>query len=416
MLCFLILIALGFFFGDVGDDACDGFEGIVRSSSLETRNIFIIERQTIKHNESETPLLSEIHQFQTEPQLSPDADMDDEATMTCCNRIKSHSKVLHQILLKCTFAINGIRKGVALWSTAFMVDCKLTDGGHLGPECMTDIRVLQSDQGTHIYQNNIEHHIPALDAKNECLLPYCSAIHPSRLNMYKIKHPDIYEKCFYDPCKSVDIKCDAAPSYAKCEMITRDAENIYDWCLPKWVDPNRTGLAFEYVIWDNDRAILKEWKKLLTYNFDCKTGMECCRFSMGPDVTRQDVENLGNLTLEAACAMLSSENSFIRQTVLQLLASLFGKGYEFESVFSDRMPIRTWSKKDLQHLDASVQSGGKHHYKKSEDSLAKLYKDYGISLSDLEAALRQEYISNNLCVTAVLSSEDSITFSGTVSR
>ena len=202
-----------------------------------------------------------------------DDGINSEAAISCYDQMKKFGKKMCYLLPKCTITLNGIRKCIALWSTAFMVDCKLSDGGHFGAECTSNVRVIPIDEFTTIHQDGkiIKPWMYRYNFK-DCFLPYCSAIHPSRLDRNKIKNRDVYEKCFDDQCETAT--CDKAPSEAKCAMNTRSAIDIEDWCIPKWHDPNRSILAINYVEQWKHIELQRQWKTLLTYSFDCESGKE----------------------------------------------------------------------------------------------------------------------------------------------
>ena len=237
----------------------------------------------INNYEIKTPSHSDIHPTECAlliedivQNIVSDDGIDPEALMSCSDKIRKYSKKMFELIPKCTLTLNGIRKCVALWSTAFMIDCKLTDGGHFGAECTSNIRVIPADLTTIIHQHHDERLIMEFDIdQKNCFLPYCSAIHPSTLDRNRIKHPEIYKKCFSDQCEAA--KCDKAPSNAKCEMKSRSATNIRDWCIPRWYDPNRTILAanvIDFDGWEYKRILDRQWRKLLTYSIDCETGQE----------------------------------------------------------------------------------------------------------------------------------------------
>ena len=48
---------------------------------------------------------------------------------------------MNNILPKLTMALSSFRKIVALWSTGYMIDCKLTGDGNLGAQCVNQVKV-----------------------------------------------------------------------------------------------------------------------------------------------------------------------------------------------------------------------------------------------------------------------------------
>ena len=72
------------------------------------------------------------------------------------------------------------------------------------------------------------------------------------------------------------------------------------------------------------------------------------------------------------------------------------------------MPIRTLSKVDLMRMDEFVRSSGSKIWRDNSDhhkDINRILTSYNISMQDIETALRQEYITNNLCVSVLLSSQ-----------
>ena len=109
-------------------------------------------------------------------------------------------KKLSIILPKLTLILNVIKKLVALFSTIFMLDCKLTGEGHFGIECIDQVRVISVDNSLYgnpcIYQNRIKVSIDELNSRQECLLPLCSCIHPATLRWHSNKTTKIIQQMF----------------------------------------------------------------------------------------------------------------------------------------------------------------------------------------------------------------------------
>ena len=84
---------------------------------------------------------------------------------------------LCDIIPKLAIILNAIKKIIALFSTIFMIDCKLTGEGHFGLECIDQVRVISVDNSLlrkpHIHQNGEEISIELLNQREECLLPSC---------------------------------------------------------------------------------------------------------------------------------------------------------------------------------------------------------------------------------------------------
>ena len=86
-----------------------------------------------------------------------DTGIDAEATISCCDEMRKCCKILCDIIPKITLSLSTIKKGVALWSTGFMIDCEFTDGGHLGAECVNDYKVYPGDLEMILTQHSIQH-------------------------------------------------------------------------------------------------------------------------------------------------------------------------------------------------------------------------------------------------------------------
>ena len=133
-------------------------------------------------------------------------------------------KVL-DLLPKLTMLLNAIKKIIALFSTVFMIDCKLTGEGHFGIECVDQVHVISVDNSfgpkPFIYQNGREVSIIDLNDNDECFLPLCSCIHPSKLRWYKLKNPELYDRCFTDQCNNQHNICLNKPNNSKCMLRNR---------------------------------------------------------------------------------------------------------------------------------------------------------------------------------------------------
>ena len=86
--------------------------------------------QSLTH--SETNLNESNHSLVIEDvicQIVSDAGIETSHSLSCNDKM---SKIWN-LISKLTFCLNLMRKIIALFSTVFMVDCKLTGNGHFGP-------------------------------------------------------------------------------------------------------------------------------------------------------------------------------------------------------------------------------------------------------------------------------------------
>ena len=228
--------------------------------------------------------------------------IDPDAAISCCDKTTKYGSKFCGILSKLTISLNTIRKVVALWSTGYMLDCKLTDGGHLGAECANNIRVIpvtitgvvngrrDVHLGATITQNGVTSKIRELDEKDECFSPYCSCIHPSKLLSYKIRNRKLYNQCFNDQCTNTQSpqKCDKDPSEPNgtsyCRMRSRQCANMKDWCIPKF-HPN-IAMKINHVdtVYADDNTKKKQELFKWPFESDCESGKVCCRYLFAQDV------------------------------------------------------------------------------------------------------------------------------------
>ena len=208
------------------------------------------------------------------------------------------AKILN-VLSKLVMILNIIKKVIALFSTAFMTDCKLFGDGHFGIECIDQVRVISVDNSFNnrpfITQNGIEISIDKLNEKDECLLPLCSCIHPSTLRWNSIKYPELYERCFTDQCNNFDNICFNKPNGSKCQMRNRMCMDIHDWCgkqpwfseLPPAIVTNSDIVMMPF---ENEyHQIYTGGAQVSKYDFeiDCDNGRVCCRFLLGSDINQE---------------------------------------------------------------------------------------------------------------------------------
>ena len=220
----------------------------------------------------------------------------DQGIETTDKNIRKILKLLPNLIM----VLNIMKKIIALFSTIFMIDCKLTGEGHFGIDCIDQVRVLSADNWVdyepNIVQNGKEISIHDLNAINECLLPFCSCIHPSTLRWNKIKNPELYARCFQNQCDNPDNICVNKPNNSKCMMKNRMCADINDWCNPRWYPSELPAVQFdhsganEYIVsWDGEPFSLqiKRPKFKLEFDIDCDNGEICCRFLLGSDVTKE---------------------------------------------------------------------------------------------------------------------------------
>ena len=235
-----------------------------------------------------------------------------------------------------------------------------------------------------------------------------SCIHPSRLDLHKIKHPEIYEKCFHDQCKTS--KCDSAPQGSYCSMKNRHCANIQDWCSPTW-HPNRSNQVFNqwtYAV-DNyrERRVMRtQYQKVASFQIDCtdKTGRVCCQFLMDAGVKMKDINKFNNATLPIICALIWSEEmmNIFKEFVKQLPNGMDISSFENE--FASDIPVMLWDQYSLGIIDNIINT--------DEDRLELRVNGHAKNVKTPEGwkkyvknLLMSEYIENNLCVDVLLFSE-----------
>ena len=220
----------------------------------------------------------------------------DEGIDSCNKRMKRILNLLPTFLT----LLSIIKKIIALFSTAFMIDCKLFGEGHFGIQCLDQVRVITVDNSYDkkplIHQNGKRVSIDDLNKQNECLLPLCSCIHPSTLRWNSIKYPELYERCFHDQCNNPTNICLNKPNNSKCQMRHRMCIDINDWCgNPSWypLDFPPAKVTKQHVeVINKDSQIDIGEVKIYKYEFEinCDNGHYCCRILLGPDITKHEYE------------------------------------------------------------------------------------------------------------------------------
>ena len=216
---------------------------------------------------------------------------------------------------------------IALFSTTFMIICKLTGDGHFGIECIGQVRVISVDNSIdvkpYIYQDGKEINIDILNDKDECLLPFCSCIHPSILRWNSLKYPELYERCFYDQCKNPDNICLNKPNNSKCMMRNKMCLDINDWCgIPSWIPtdypPAKLGHGESRVIKYDGKSYQIDTAEITyvkyEYEVNCDNGRICCRYLLGSDVSKEYYYNEKDLEwlLKVRCASLHQHSMTTR--------------------------------------------------------------------------------------------------------
>ena len=345
-------------------------------------------------------------------------------TGSCNNRIK---KIL-KLLPKLTILLNVLKKMIALFSTIFMIDCKLTGEGHFGIECLDQVRVISVDHSFHskpnIYQHDKEFSIDHLNDKDECLLPYCSCIHPSKLRWHKIKTPELYSKCFQNQCNEPDTICLNKPnnSKIKCVMRSRTCINMKDWCGTAVWHPLELipGNADMYNVQSRPSTDRKTQVKI-EYDINCANGGICCRFLLGADITEEYYrENNVTNVLKMLCASFHSHSRLMQEytysydphgELREIVADLskYPPAYINRDDISYIHPAFTFNKAawivvmDKVTYDQSVSSGGVSwlgdYFQNAERKSL-----HGLDINDFNNMLLQYYDDNALCLK-VLSSK-----------
>ena len=223
--------------------------------------------------------------------------------------------------------LNIIKMIIALFSTVFMVDCKLTGEGHFGIQCLDQIRVFSVDdpftKRPHIHQNGQEISVEDLDNKQECLLPLCSCIHPAKLRWHKVKDPELYERCFYNQCDNLDNECLNKPNGSKCMMRNRMCIDINDWCgvpayypsLAPFIEDTSLRKSIKYKHRDGSNRIYEVsfgTKKIkLEYEINCDNGRICCRYLLGTDISKKYYKQINmEWILQTYCGRLHAAKYF----------------------------------------------------------------------------------------------------------
>ena len=125
---------------------------------------------------------------------------------------------------------------------------------------------------------------------------------------------------------------------------------------------------------------------------------------MGPDVTRQFVQDLHNETLKLVCAAISSGNSMI-QSMLQVAPQILN-GLELGPAFSDRMPIWMWNQYALRFIDDIVR-GDEESIHNNQSTQTVDIRDIGLSKDIIRDILRHESNMQNICIQSLFSFDDS---------
>ena len=236
---------------------------------------------------------------------------------------KQRSKCLQNTYIAVSYAVtilNVLKKLMALFSTAFLIDCKFTKhGGHLGIECTQEHTVKHiEDFATHhtfVIRNNGERiAISELNQMDYCYLPSCSAMHPKELEVIKRTKHNEYLKVIGNPCDRQDAICGHSSSDSKCGTMTRYSKNIQDWYTPVWWLENRSYLD-----------PLAEGNAKHERYIDCKTGNECCAFYIMPDI-KEDFwrDNVSDDLLKKYCYLtgISSSMDTVRHVTDHFFSSV----------------------------------------------------------------------------------------------
>ena len=193
------------------------------------------------------------------------------------------------------FVVGALKKSMAVFSTAFMVDCKFTEhGGHLGVECVQEHTIKHVDDiavdSTLILRGDQKIPILELNQMDQCYLPSCSCMHPKELEKIKRTQHDEYSKVIDNPCDKPDINCNHAPSDSKCGTMTRYCKHIQDWYTKRWYLENRSFLD------PSAQGAAKQSRFI-----DCENGKECCAFYLMPGNDADWRENISDDFLKKYC-------------------------------------------------------------------------------------------------------------------
>ena len=227
--------------------------------------------------DAESTLISNSSNVSNNPQNTSNATLSERSI---CAKYAYHA-LSHAVIV-----LNLLKKVMALFSTAFMIDCKFTEhGGHLGIQCTQQHTVKHIEDfatdSTFVWREGQRISISYLNKMDECYLPSCSAMHPEELEIIKRTHHNEYLKVTGNPCERENIICEQPSIDSKCGTMTRYCKNIRDWYTPIWwlenrshVDPTAEGNA------KHSRFT------------DCKNGNECCAFYVMPDINKSLWESI----------------------------------------------------------------------------------------------------------------------------
>ena len=244
------------------------------------------DHEYVKQLENESKLLSS----RLIPAIQSNSSKPSNNSQNVSNATSSHNSIClknaYRALSHAIIILNLLKKLMALFSTAFMIDCKFTEhGGHLGIQCTQQHTVKHIEDfatdSTFVLRDAEKVSILYLNQLDECYLPSCSAIHPKELEIIKRTQHNEYLKVIGNPCKHKNTICDQPSIHSKCGTMTRYCKDIKDWYTPIW--------------WLETRSYLDpfaEGNAKHSRFTDCKTGNECCAFYVMPGINKSIWESI----------------------------------------------------------------------------------------------------------------------------